>query len=274
MYDRVIQQTILDTLPGASLSDLKSYQVKGGSSSRRRTLTETTGLRFPSITDQPEPLSSSSSIQLKYKLVLTGLSYSYNDVRTQMQNAVQSGSFTDHLRSNAVTYGAPGLSTAQSDSISTKDLNANDDSLSVPAIIGIVVGVTAVLVAAAIAWRCTHSSSKQSGVYLGVCCIVKSRAANTVSAAPVRDAPERTIAGVTYYDTAPPATHTAAASAPAVAGGGKGYQAVRTEPQLLENHITPSAPVVALAVSEYGHYASGAMVAYAEVYTGEEEAKH
>ena len=157
VYDSVLQQTIVDSVSGISRSSIQDYRVTAGSS--RRALSEASSLRSPAGPSDPAPLSSSTaaSIRAQYRLVLTGTGRSYDDVRTQLEGAVHSGSFDASLRSNALAQGAAGLSNATSGSLSVQDetdySNSDDDSSSnsagvftLPVIIGVAGGAGALLV--------------------------------------------------------------------------------------------------------------------------------
>ena len=156
VYDSVLQQTIVDSVSGISRSSIQDFLVTAGSS--RNTLSEASSLRSPAGPSNPAPLSSSTaaSIRAQYRLVLTGTGRSYDDVRTQLEGAVQSGSFDASLRSNALAQGAAGLSNATSGSLSVQDetdYSSDDDSsgagvFTLPVIIGVAGGAGALLVIA------------------------------------------------------------------------------------------------------------------------------
>ena len=152
VYDSVLQQTIVDSVSGITQSSIQDFLVTAGSS--RRALSEVSSLRSPAGSSDPAPLSSSTaaSIKAQYRLVLTGTGWSYDDVRTQLEGAVQSGSFDASLRSNALAQGAAGLSNATSGSLSVQDGtdyssdgDSSSNALSVGAIIGIIIGVICLL---------------------------------------------------------------------------------------------------------------------------------
>ena len=182
VYDSVLQQTIVDSVSGIfwsgiSRSTFHDFLVTAGSS--RRALSEASSLRPPAGSSDPASLSSSTaaSIRAQYRLVLTGTGRSYDDVRTQLEGAVQSGSFDASLRSNALAQGVAGLSNATSGSLSVQDetdysSNSDDDAaselLSMSAIIGIAVGgavLLCILISACVWWyRSTPHSTNAASI--------------------------------------------------------------------------------------------------------------
>ena len=179
VYDSVLQQTIVDSVSDISRSSIQDYRVTAGSS--RRALSEASSLRSPATgSADPVPLSSSTaSIRTQYRLVLTGTGRSYDDLRTQLEGAVQSGSFDASLRSNALAQGAAGLSNATSGSLSVQDetkyyndddtgTNASAKLLSMSAIIGIAVGgsvLLCILISACVWWyRSTPHSTNAATI--------------------------------------------------------------------------------------------------------------
>ena len=183
VYDSVLQQTIVDSVSGIfwsgiSRSTFHDFLVTAGSS--RRALSEASSLRSPAGSSDPASLSSSTaaSIRAQYRLVLTGTGRSYDDVRTQLEGAVQSGSFDAFLRSNALAQGATGLRNATSGSINVQeetDYSSDDDSSSssagvftLPVIIGMAGGAGALLVIAFLFYFRARCSGKIQLLYFSL----------------------------------------------------------------------------------------------------------
>ena len=167
------QQTILDSVSGITLSNIQDYRVTSESS--HRALSQASSLRSLVDTAEPAPMYSSSYVWVEYRLVLTGTGRSYDDVRTQLEGAVQSASFDASLQSNAFAQGAFFLAGATSSAVSIEDetsyatdtnddkssnssTNSNNDSnvFTLPVIIG-VAGGGAALIIIAILWMCRRN---------------------------------------------------------------------------------------------------------------------
>lgn len=94
--------------------------------------------------------TSTGSIQATYTVLTTNPSLNYNTLSSQLNQAVDDGSFNKYLTNNAQTVGAVAMVNCTSNSITTVDTTPNennDDSLNDGAIAGIVIaGVFALAV--------------------------------------------------------------------------------------------------------------------------------
>ena len=163
----MLQQTILDSVSGITLSNIQDYRVTSESS--HRALSQVSSLRSLVDTAEPIPMYISSYVWVEYRLVLTGTGRSYDDVRTQLEGAVQSASFDASLQSNAIAQGAFFLAGATSSTFSIEDetsyatdtddnniSNSSNNDSNVAVIIG-VAGGGAALIIIAILWMCSRN---------------------------------------------------------------------------------------------------------------------
>ena len=151
-FEAVIKASIIDSLPEISTSDIRNFDVTAGqaaSASATAHLSHTPHTTDAEINPRSpssnlarrgkrvapsqlragnfRPLSSSSSIFVNYKIVLSGNKFNYDDVTDDLEMAVYSGKFQNSLQYFAQDQGVTALSSATSSDIDTTNDTGSDD---------------------------------------------------------------------------------------------------------------------------------------------------
>lgn len=138
LYDTTLKETIAETMTGVNPGDIQDFTA-AAAPARRLLQSYTTSVRMNGRT------LSSDALATSYKVSVRNASLSYDELSTELTDAVESGEFDTLLTTNAQDNGATALVGATSDEVETQNLvtdsGSSDDGLSGGAIAGIVIGV-------------------------------------------------------------------------------------------------------------------------------------
>jgi hypothetical protein len=157
-YEKTFKQAIASAITGATEDSVTNLVVTDPSA----TAAAARILSTASLRRLQGRLFASSSVVLRYTVVVTDTTLSVDGLMGELTSAVNSGAFTTAIQAYAVSNGAAGLETATSDSVTIESQGGDDGiAMSIGGIIGITLGGGAVLVAAIAATAVYCCSTKR-----------------------------------------------------------------------------------------------------------------